>query len=423
MPVSPVSRGRKKKNKPGRRSRDVYAQVLHDFKAFGSLTDPLLAEVSAGDVLEQLPVARVVEYAGSKPNPVALAFLRAVQAVGASEEARVAADRLAARGVSEPEWAKTIGQLTLGDSWEFADVYGDIVVEVVRFERAGVAHALVTSVDFNNPARNEADVAHDPDGLVTGLRERSELGLYTFREVSGARARRLIERCAAPEDVQGRMLALARARLMPESEVDVEPRAYSEAEREAIVSEFADETGIEDRKTIRLIVDFGCAQDGSPLRVGPGKMVAFLEQVPADVNEETLLGWVRWAAGKNGLSAAAVEEMVTALEAVTDRELPIGTYLDGLAPGASEDQIVDTLARRRFALPEFLPERLGDVLANQLWADEPREVWEAAKRLIDGGGDREEILAALGEALESHTTGDRLDEKAYRAALRGMEGV
>jgi hypothetical protein len=420
MPVSPVSRGRKKKNKPGHRSRDVFGQVLHDFKSFGSLDDPLLAEVSAGDVLEQLSVARLIGYAGSKPNPVALAFLRAVQLVGASEEARVAADRLAARGVSEPEWAEVVGQLTLGDCWEFADVYGDVVVEVVGFERAGVAHALVASVDFNNPARNEVEVAHDPDGLVAGLRERSDAGLYTFRQVSGARARRLVERCAAAEDVQGRMVALARARLMPESEVVVEPRAYSEAEREAIVGEFVAETGIEDRETVRSIVDFGCEQDGSPLRVGPGKMVAFLDQVAADIDEETLLGWVRWAAGKNGLSAEAVAEMVTALETVTDRELPIETYLEGLAPGSSQEEIVDTLARRRFALPEFKPDVLGDVLVSQLWVDEPREVWEAAKRLLDVGDDREEILAALGGALKSNTTGDRLDEKAYRAELRAL---
>jgi hypothetical protein len=112
--------------------------------------------------------------------------------------------------------------------------------------------------------------------------------------------------------------------------------------------------------------------------------------------------------------------MVTALETVTDRELPIETYLEGLAPGSSQEEIVDTLARRRFALPEFKPDVLGDVLVSQLWVDEPREVWEAAKRLLDVGDDREEILAALGGALKSNTIGDRLDEKAYRAELRAL---
>jgi hypothetical protein len=421
MPVSPVSRGRKKKSKPGRGSRDVFGRALHDFKAFGSLEDPLLAEVNAGDVLEQLPAARLVEYAASKPNPVSLAFLRAVRAVGASEEARVAADRLAGRGVSEPVWADVLGQLTLGDCWEFADVYGDVVVEVVMFERAGAGHALVASADFNNSARNKVEVAHDPDGLVAGLRGRAAAELYTFRQVSGARARRLVEQCVAPDDVQGRMLAQARARLMPEPEVAEASRRYIEAEREAIVSEFVAETGVEDRKIARLIVDYGCDQDGGrPLRVGPGKMVAFLEQAAVDIDEEVLLSWVRWAAAKAELPVSAVEEMVAALETVTDRALPIESYLDGLKPGTSQEEIVETLARRRFALPEFGLEDLGDALVNQLWVDSPREAWEAAKRLLDEGQDREEILSAIGEVLATHTSGDRLDEKAYRAELRKL---
>jgi hypothetical protein len=417
VPVSPVSRGRKKKNKPAHRPRDVFGQALHDFKSFGSLADPLLAEVSVGDVIEQLPAGRVIEYAESRPSPVSLAFLRALRAVGDSEEAGAAADRLAARGVSEPVWAEIIGQLTLGECWEFADVYGDVVVELVLFERAGVRHALVASVDFNNPARNEVDVAHDPEGLVADLQRRAVDGLYAFRQVSGSRARRLVERCLASPEVEGRMLGLARARVMPEAEPAEELRGYSDSEREAIVSEFVAETGVEDRKTVRLIVDFGCDQDGRPLRIGPGKMVAFLDQVGVEIDRSVLLSWVRWAAAKAALPEEAVREMVAALETVTDPELPLETYLDGLAPGATQEEIVETLARRRFALPEYQLKDLLELLINQLWIDEPAEVWEAAKRLLDAGQDREEILDVLNEVLASHASDDGLDEKAYRAAL------
>ena len=60
---------------------------------FGAVFDPLLAEVAASESLDHLPAERLIDYAGGKPNPTALALLRALQAVGLSEEQR---QRLAA---------------------------------------------------------------------------------------------------------------------------------------------------------------------------------------------------------------------------------------------------------------------------------------------------------------------------------------
>jgi hypothetical protein len=46
-----------------------------------------------------------------------------------------------------------------------------------------------------------------------------------------------------------------------------------------------------------------------------------------------------------------------------------------------------------------------EIVANQLWDDDPPEVWQAAKRLSATGMDRHDVLHAIGEVLVEHLHG------------------
>jgi len=150
-------------------------------------------------------------------------------------------------------------------------------------------------------------------------------------------------------------------------------------------------------------------------------------------------------------------------------------YLDDLPPSASTAEIERTLDRRRFTMPfsgatidgeDFdrlnpadpdergllirgehpeLHEALADpdfdtkaagfsprfhltmheVIANQLWDDDPPEVWQAAQRLRDQGVDRHDILHALLELMVTHMHPVMVDKKpfdtdAYRRDLNDL---
>ncbi|GAB1515060.1 hypothetical protein [Actinophytocola sp. KF-1] len=65
------------------------------------------------------------------------------------------------------------------------------------------------------------------------------------------------------------------------------------------------------------------------------------------------------------------------------------------------------------------------MIANQLWADEPPEVWQAAKRLREQGMERHDILHELAGVMAEHMQptmlrGEPFDEDAYRRALAGL---
>lgn len=65
---------------------------------------------------------------------------------------------------------------------------------------------------------------------------------------------------------------------------------------------------------------------------------------------------------------------------------------------------------------------MHEVIANQLWDDDPPEVWQAAQRLRDEGMERHDILHALAEVMLTHlhpTLVDQtpFDTEAYRRDL------
>jgi hypothetical protein len=150
-------------------------------------------------------------------------------------------------------------------------------------------------------------------------------------------------------------------------------------------------------------------------------------------------------------------------------------YLDDLSPGVSRAEVEDTMDRRVFTMPYYGttirgqdfpklnpadPDERGlliegehpechqaladpawegeidgvnprlhltmhEVIANQLWADDPPEVWQAARRLRDRGMDRHEVLHELIGVMVEHmhptlARSEPFDSDAYRRTLNSL---
>src|SRR5487761_1014760 len=66
--------------------------------------------------------------------------------------------------------------------------------------------------------------------------------------------------------------------------------------------------------------------------------------------------------------------------------------------GAIEDDVREIHTGGRVVSPN-LHIAMHEVVANQLWADEPPEVWQTAQRLTAAGYDRHEVLHMLGSVV------------------------
>ncbi len=278
-------------------------------------------------------------------------------------------------------------------------------------------------------------------------------------------------------------VALAWARALPEPAPSPEIVEWTPEAREAAVAEFLAETEIEDGRAVAtLLVEHGVRTDpANPLRVGPEKLARFLEGLLGDeyeldaeyeeTVEPVLQAWAQWAAAKAGLAEPAVEALEEALaeyleeyaEEYADDDTALEAYFaDG--EELSADELTETLERRMFAVPSLSTE-IGDEevdldptdpeqrrllvigehpeyheslaeetfdgeeaqrlalktsLVDQLWDNEPAEVWQAARRLQEADLDRDEIFDRLAEVLESQLREDTLDYDAegYLEALR-----
>jgi hypothetical protein len=73
-------------------------------------------------------------------------------------------------------------------------------------------------------------------------------------------------------------------------------------------------------------------------------------------------------------------------------------YHEALAEPGSESDTVDGVSPR-------LHITVHEIVANQLWDDDPPEVWQAAKRLSATGMDRHDVLHAIGDVLARHLHG------------------
>ena len=158
-----------------------------------------------------------------------------------------------------------------------------------------------------------------------------------------------------------------------------------------------------------------------------------------------------------------------------DHGFTMAAYLDDLPADASRSEIEDTMERRVFVMPyygttirgEDFPElnpadpderglliegehpeyhqaladpaaegeidgvnprlhlAMHEVIANQLWADDPPEAWQAARRLTERGMDRHDVLHELMGVMVEHmhptlARHEPFDVDAYRRALNSL---
>jgi hypothetical protein len=249
-PMSPVSRGRRKK-RPTTRPRSarrvmpglagVHAELLDAFRPVVQATDPLEVEVLTSDLLgswwKRLPPGEdpeavfgegAISYAARAGTQEAMGLLRALAVLGVTPAQRDAASRaaaaLAAGGVADPPWVSTIGRVETGACWRLADVFGDQASLLSVFGYGRREHGLVALVDFNHLGGWVKDlfVTPEPARVLRELRKTARSEPYVvLDEVDPAEARQLLEDGLAATDVtwepevsdelrQFRALALAR---------------------------------------------------------------------------------------------------------------------------------------------------------------------------------------------------------------------
>lgn len=213
-----------------------------------------------------------------------------------------------------------------------------------------------------------------------------------------------------------------------------------------------------------------------------------LEPEVADALPAALRAWARWAAERTELPDEAVSELLDAVEEMVDEqvagELDVGSmpgedvverYLDDVDLDALEpEDLRDLVYRRVFTVPSVNARIRGEdysdldpsddddrglliqgehpeyqaalddpdtgevdganprlhiaihqIVATQLWDNDPPEAWHAAQRLLADDWDRHDVLHAIGEVLVGHMHGvlagqGAFDRKAYVADLDAL---
>jgi len=530
--MSPVSRARKRIQEPTPQSMNgLFKDMLRDFSSLGAEPEQLEVDLLASEVIGQwwdLPAQpegeeeisvglELIAFAGRKITPGAAALLAAMRVLGETEEEREAAgaalETVLGRGIPAPDWAETLGKVTVGECWRTGDIYGDESSLLIEFAYGEARHGLLALLDFNELGGRVRDVVvvDAPEEVMTAMREQVEedSDLVKLEQLTPAAAHQLLADGLAATDsleepevsedyARFRALALARARALPEADASPDQAELPEAARDEIVAEFIaaavaagtlEEDSEANRACARLIIDFGVEHEpANPARVGPEKLARFLEAVmdgEVSLDEEyeeslppVLLAWTTWSAANAELPESAVVSLVDAVgEYLTEfaQEEEDGTadaYLDGDEEFESAAEIAELVERRMFAVPSVYTQ-LGDEeleleptdpeqrrllmigefpeyheaiaaetfdgqpqeelelrvnVVDQLWDNEPPEVWEAARRLLEAGLDRVEILDRISEVFNkqlrpSDDTDDAevsydLDE--YREALQAL---
>jgi hypothetical protein len=410
--MSPVSRARKKNPEPTPQSvNGVFKDVLRDFSSLGADPEPLDVELLTAEVAGQwwdLPAEdgadetplglELIAFARRKITPGAAALLASMRVLGETvEEREAAADALETvlgRGIPEPDWAKSLTEVAVGECWRTGDVYGDESSLLCVFGYDERKHGLLALLDFNENGGRARDVVviESPDEVLAEMREQFEddPDLVVLEQVSPAKAHQMLADGLAATDAldepdvsedyaRFRLLALARLRALPQPDASPDPQELSVEERDVVVAEFmAASAGLDDTEAThacaRMLVDFGCEHEPvDPLRVGPEKLARFLEAVldgeveldeeQEDVLEPVLLAWVAWAAARAGVSEVAVTALLDAIGEYLDEfdrdDSAVGGYLDGTEDLDGPAELAELLDRRMFAIPSVSTE-LGD---------------------------------------------------------------
>jgi len=195
--------------------QDTFAGVLAEAReVLAGLDDPVDAELWASDLIGALAssaagqasltdalAGSLVPAAEEAATPEALALLRVFAAVGPPElraAAGAAAERVRARHVPDPPWARTVGAPRVGDCWHYADVGGRQESLTVTFAYGDKQHAVCVLIDHGCGGRiRDAWVAKGAE--QAGLRADTEQQaggdpLVVFETLDPAAARVRLER-------------------------------------------------------------------------------------------------------------------------------------------------------------------------------------------------------------------------------------
>jgi hypothetical protein len=315
--------------------------------------DPIEAELVASTVLGLWdlpligvadPVAfigkRYVQYLAARRSPDALAVLLGLASVAPdvlAKAARGAARRLQLTRVRAPAWADVPSQSRFTAAWSSTDEYGDQDILVADFERDTFAgYSVAALVDHSLGGLAKDLFVAEPAKLRLSWSEGTAMPI---RELSEQKYVDLI--CDALEvntsmdyrpeatdepDVraflEARLRDLPRPRPLPTAEFGESARRRLEREfaRSAAGRALADYSGLA-HDFIAYAADYG---SGDPLRWSPTVVeLCMLDWFPRKVTldddaatrvPDALRAWVRFAGDQKGLSRAAIDATLAAVD-------------------------------------------------------------------------------------------------------------
>ncbi|MFA1545815.1 hypothetical protein [Actinomadura chokoriensis] len=398
--------------------------MLHHARELLAVRSPLDAELIVSEILgswwghrvpdgdvEEVIGEALVDYAGARRTPAALALLTGMAYMGTPRQAAKAeraALELMAGGVARPGWADHVGMVEPEGCFVSRDVYGDQDSIVCTYTYGGTErHALVILVDRAKagavqpsgdpfaPAGRPPAIGMVRDAWVSSRvdtlldhcrREGRDNPLMRFEELDARDTKALLQSALdLTDDIDdppvnenfGSYHAFVRARvdILPPGGRLPQPPVYGRDRRATMAARFlaSDEAeGLSDlsaaSRCVDRIIDYGCAHDfGRPLRVSPVKCEMFLldwlprkillSPTEQEAVPHVLAAWVRWAGKRTGLPEEGIRATLDALwdatakfaEAYRD---PAAFGLDpGLVARLLPDGDLEALPRRAFALP------------------------------------------------------------------------
>jgi hypothetical protein len=434
-----------------------------------------LPELTGGrpEEVERVAENLVRATAEHSPRSDAAAFFRLLMSLGPRPVKRAASQALAEcteDGTYPPSWVTDIGRPAPGRAWRQDNGFGEHEFVAVTFSYAGAEHALLVGISrVEQPALDMIGMGDDPEGMLKSLQEHAQPH-QPVEEITLTEARRRIEGpltqaaehpAYALDESTTLFLPLARSRVrrLPSDDAG-QSVAYTGADRAAAVTEFlgspeASEAGDPEVARFWATVLTGYSSrvpDEPPAQVGPHKLGAMLlghvastftlTTAQRDGMERAVTAWTRWAAGRQGLDEAAVDQVMTRLPELLDEfadayDHPYGaasrSYLGDVATWDAElPWLADQLARREFAAPlpgdrdpsmddvdatdprgrakialaEFADCAGGDAekiqllaaaarIVEEVWQDNPTTTWEKAKRLLAEGHSRHDVIHRL----------------------------
>jgi len=215
---------------------DTCAAVLTEARiVLPDVTTALDAELWGSDIVAALgsrigAAEAFVPAAERAGSPEALAVLRVLSAVGSAglrAAAAAAADRLAARGRPEPDWAAFVGAPAPGECWRYGDASGVQEVVTMSFGYGQQDHVVSVLVDISQGgAIQDVWIGESGDVLERTQQMSAQDPKMIFEMISQQDARARMDRAFAagecprqPEEIGNvasrRAILRARVALLP----------------------------------------------------------------------------------------------------------------------------------------------------------------------------------------------------------------